>query len=208
MSVVTHCCYLLLLISCVNTLIIPDELPSILSVIYSNIPPIKKGTDSRMGVGFRLGNHADFQVLLELGPQSNTQAIGPAADSKKRRQVVRPALVVQPVAVPDTVADTPGGKWLSSWRSALINPQTTKSSKYKTVEVQEIVDPMQGKDHIRAHLQQLYQSASKTGDDARGNSSNKEAEETVNNRAQEGAPTKSSTTEETSTPEALPPSQK
>jgi hypothetical protein len=26
-----------------NTLIIPEELPSILSVIYSNIPPIKKG---------------------------------------------------------------------------------------------------------------------------------------------------------------------
>lgn len=44
------------------------------------------GTDSRVGVGFRLGNHADFQVLLELGPQTETDPIG-NADSKRRRDV-------------------------------------------------------------------------------------------------------------------------
>lgn len=37
---------------------------------------MKKGTDSRVGFGFRLGDHADFQVLLELGPQTNTKPIG------------------------------------------------------------------------------------------------------------------------------------
>lgn len=70
-----------------TSLIIPEELPTILSLIYSNIPPIKKGTDSRLGIGFRLGEHADFQVLLELGPQSDTDPIG-TNDSKKRRDAM------------------------------------------------------------------------------------------------------------------------
>ncbi|KAF7987922.1 hypothetical protein HCN44_003785 [Aphidius gifuensis] len=60
----------------INCLIIPEEVPTILSLIYSNIPPIKKGTDSRVGVGFRLGEHADFQVMLELGPQKETEKFG------------------------------------------------------------------------------------------------------------------------------------
>uniref|UniRef100_A0A182YDN8 Zasp-like motif domain-containing protein n=1 Tax=Anopheles stephensi TaxID=30069 RepID=A0A182YDN8_ANOST len=51
-------------------------MPSILSLVYSNIPQIKKGTDSRVGFGFRLGEHADFQIQLELGPQLNTKPIG------------------------------------------------------------------------------------------------------------------------------------
>ncbi|KAI4501070.1 hypothetical protein M0802_003873 [Mischocyttarus mexicanus] len=70
-----------------TSLIIPEELPTILSLIYSNIPPIKKGTDSRLGVGFRLGEHADFQVLFELGPQTDTDPIG-TNDSKKRRDAM------------------------------------------------------------------------------------------------------------------------
>lgn len=59
-----------------NGLIVPQELPSVLSLVYSNIPPIKKGTDSRVGFGFRLGEHADFQVLFELGPQKFTKPLG------------------------------------------------------------------------------------------------------------------------------------
>ncbi|XP_058122338.1 uncharacterized protein LOC131293158 [Anopheles ziemanni] len=71
-------------VSFTNAFIVPEELPSILSLVYSNIPPIKKGTDSRIGFGFRLGEHADFQVQLELGPQLNTRPIGTAAGSSKR----------------------------------------------------------------------------------------------------------------------------
>lgn len=59
-----------------NGLIVPQELPSVLSLVYSNIPPVKKGTDSRVGFGFRLGEHADFQVMFELGPQKFTKPIG------------------------------------------------------------------------------------------------------------------------------------
>ncbi|XP_066581910.1 uncharacterized protein snsl [Prorops nasuta] len=70
-----------------TSLIIPEELPTILSLIYSNIPPIKKGTDSRVGVGFRLGEHADFQILVEMGPQTETEPIG-NSDTKRRRQVM------------------------------------------------------------------------------------------------------------------------
>uniref|UniRef100_A0AAG5DDF0 Uncharacterized protein n=1 Tax=Anopheles atroparvus TaxID=41427 RepID=A0AAG5DDF0_ANOAO len=83
-----HAALLILLafgaISFTNAFIVPEELPSILSLVYSNIPQIKKGTDSRVGFGFRLGEHADFQVQLELGPQLNTRPIGAAAGSSKR----------------------------------------------------------------------------------------------------------------------------
>ncbi|XP_008552722.1 uncharacterized protein LOC103574932 isoform X2 [Microplitis demolitor] len=73
--------------STVTGLIIPEELPSILSLIFSNIPPIKKGTDSRIGLGFRLGEHADFQTIVELGPQKETDPIG-NGESKRRRQII------------------------------------------------------------------------------------------------------------------------
>lgn len=56
--------------------IVPQEVSSLLSVVYSNIPPIKKGTDSRIGFGFRLGEHADFQTVIELGPQKYTKSLG------------------------------------------------------------------------------------------------------------------------------------
>ncbi|XP_025993865.1 uncharacterized protein LOC105200182 [Solenopsis invicta] len=77
--------FLLIFYDHVTSLIIPEELPTILSLIYSNIPPIKKGTDSRLGVGFRLGEHADFQILIELGPQTETDPIGTSNDAKRRR---------------------------------------------------------------------------------------------------------------------------
>ncbi|XP_011494531.1 PREDICTED: uncharacterized protein LOC105359603 [Ceratosolen solmsi marchali] len=85
-SKVVACLAALLLLGHYTTcLIIPEELPTILSLIYSNIPPIKKGTDSRLGVGFRLGEHADFQIIVELGPQKYTDSIGNDVESKKKR---------------------------------------------------------------------------------------------------------------------------
>ncbi|XP_043523980.1 uncharacterized protein LOC122536030 [Frieseomelitta varia] len=86
-DVLVKLCILLLLYERATCLVIPEELPTILSLVYSNIPPIKKGTDSRIGVGFRLGEHADFQILLELGPQTETESIG-NADSKRRRDAM------------------------------------------------------------------------------------------------------------------------
>ncbi|XP_033222895.1 uncharacterized protein LOC117176737, partial [Belonocnema kinseyi] len=75
-------------ISGVTSLIIPEEVPTILSLVYSNIPPIKKGTDSRLGVGFSLGEHADFQIVVELGPQTETEAIGNSSNDSKRRRAI------------------------------------------------------------------------------------------------------------------------
>lgn len=40
------------------------------------LPTILKGTDSRVGFGFRLGNHADFQSIFEIGPQKFTKPLG------------------------------------------------------------------------------------------------------------------------------------
>ncbi|XP_076663020.1 snustorr snarlik [Andrena cerasifolii] len=85
-DVLVKLCILLIFYDHATCLIIPEELPTILSLIYSNIPPIKKGTDSRVGVGFRLGDHADFQMLVELGPQTRTDPIGNDASGSKRRR--------------------------------------------------------------------------------------------------------------------------
>ncbi|XP_053621906.1 uncharacterized protein LOC128681769 isoform X2 [Plodia interpunctella] len=35
--------------------------------------------DHRFGFGFRFGNHADFQVMYELGPQTITRPLQPVA---------------------------------------------------------------------------------------------------------------------------------
>ncbi|XP_033303603.1 uncharacterized protein LOC117207451 [Bombus bifarius] len=86
-DILAKLCILLFLCEHATCLVIPEELPTILSLIYSNIPPIKKGTDSRIGVGFRLGEHADFQMLFELGPQTETEPIS-NADSKRRRDAM------------------------------------------------------------------------------------------------------------------------
>ncbi|XP_012061514.1 PREDICTED: uncharacterized protein LOC105624772 [Atta cephalotes] len=87
-TLVSQLLLLLIFYDHVTSLIIPEELPTILSLIYSNISPIKKGTDSRFGVGFRLGEHADFQILVELGPQTETDPIGTSNDAKRRRDAM------------------------------------------------------------------------------------------------------------------------
>ncbi|EAT41096.1 AAEL007222-PA [Aedes aegypti] len=47
------------------------------AAIISNGRQISQaGTDSRLGFGFRLGEHADFQVQFEIGPQQRTRPIG------------------------------------------------------------------------------------------------------------------------------------
>ncbi|KAJ6649221.1 hypothetical protein Bhyg_04455 [Pseudolycoriella hygida] len=104
---------LFFVITYVHAFIVPQEVPSLLSLVYSNIPPIKKGTDSRVGFGYRLGEHADFQVLFELGPQTNTKPIGSAAsdddsDTSKRN-------VDQSDYVFKNSPNPEGSEWLSNW---------------------------------------------------------------------------------------------
>ncbi|KAK3920256.1 Formin-like protein [Frankliniella fusca] len=58
-------------------------------------------SDSRVGFGYRFGPFADFQVLLELGPQSETQPIGGQTTPSSKRQVVPDALDEDPGRRPD-----------------------------------------------------------------------------------------------------------
>ncbi|KAH8352090.1 hypothetical protein KR084_001911, partial [Drosophila pseudotakahashii] len=142
--------------------IVPRELPSILSIVYSNIPPIKKGkmsctflskfetfikrnysiktgTDSRLGFGFRLGEHADFQVMVELGPQKETRPIGePSQDDQsfnKRqvsqsdqkalaRQLYRQQVKEEAERLM-TSTERNGASWLEAWSNGL-KPQKPK----------------------------------------------------------------------------------
>ncbi|KAF5301062.1 hypothetical protein FQA39_LY10881 [Lamprigera yunnana] len=98
-----------------HSLIIPDEVPSLLSVIYSNIPTIKKGTDSRLGWGFRLGNRADFQVLVEIGPQLNTQPIRVIPSGSSKRNVANSLGNTLYAQQHDHASYGEKTKWINEW---------------------------------------------------------------------------------------------
>lgn len=119
----------MLFVAVVSGFIIPEELPSLLSLLYSNIPPVKKGTDSRVGFGFKLGPHADFQVMLELGPQTNTAPIGPNADPQGKRET----LTMQNT---DTLVDM-----VNTWKMPLSQNQPEESSVENEI-VNEKVNPL------------------------------------------------------------------
>ncbi|XP_026319215.1 uncharacterized protein LOC113229745 [Hyposmocoma kahamanoa] len=106
-------------------IIIPEELPSLLSVAYSNIPPIKKGTDSRVGFGFAFGNHADLQVMFELGPQTNTQNLtgqGFQSGSNKRQAPASPPKKINKNR--EKYLQSDAGKYLQSWATKMRKPPT------------------------------------------------------------------------------------
>ncbi|XP_013143455.1 PREDICTED: uncharacterized protein LOC106107231 isoform X2 [Papilio polytes] len=50
--------------------IAPEDVSAGLTVVYGFAPRLKLGNDHRVGFGFRFGNHADFQILYEFGPQT------------------------------------------------------------------------------------------------------------------------------------------
>ncbi|XP_065357674.1 uncharacterized protein snsl [Calliphora vicina] len=161
------CCLVLLLfltqLQPSEALIVPNELPSILSLVYSNIPPIKKGTDSRLGFGFRLGEHADFQVLLELGPQKETRPIGDQDNSdgssfNKRQVNKRQQLRVQQEM---SSTERSAATWLEKWS----NDANTSKKKIKTTKKQiankpaEMPTMPQMPDQTLRQLQMLYKMA-------------------------------------------------
>ncbi|XP_049536034.1 uncharacterized protein LOC125951321 [Anopheles darlingi] len=134
-------------VSLTNAFIVPEELPSILSLVYSNIPPIKKGTDSRIGFGFRLGEHADFQVQLELGPQLNTRPIGPGAGSSKR--------YVDNDDYANSVRNPPrSSSWLEAW-----SKQTKQRQQFNKDKLRDSLMPPAPIMNEGAYnqLQQLYE---------------------------------------------------
>ncbi|KAJ0182877.1 hypothetical protein K1T71_000853 [Dendrolimus kikuchii] len=121
------CSFLLSFGSC--ALIIPEELPSLLSVAYSNIPPIKKGTDSRVGFGFAFGNHADFQVLFELGPQTNTMNLTgqpfPSGNANSKRQAPEPP-VIKLNKNREKFLQSDAQKYLQTWAQKMKHPHKPK----------------------------------------------------------------------------------
>ncbi|RVE45611.1 hypothetical protein evm_009724 [Chilo suppressalis] len=123
------------------SIIIPEELPSLLSVAYSNIPPIKKGTDSRVGFGFAFGNHADFQVMLELGPQTETKNLtgtGFASTSSKRQapSPTPPKLNKNK----EKFLQSEAGNYLSTWAQRMKQPLPQAQPSQQPGEVPNLED--------------------------------------------------------------------
>ncbi|CAO1369279.1 unnamed protein product [Diamesa hyperborea] len=128
--------------------IVPQEVPSLLSLVYSNIPPIKKGTDSRVGFGYRLGDHADFQVQFELGPQKETKAIGTGSSNSKRN--IRPADEWQiEKQLKKEKAKNEASSWLEKWSQQIKSPQKEE------VQADSIRSPVMS-ESVLQHLQKLY----------------------------------------------------
>ncbi|XP_075988826.1 uncharacterized protein LOC142984855 isoform X2 [Anticarsia gemmatalis] len=138
--------FLFLLSFASGALIIPEELPSLLSVAYSNIPPIKKGTDSRVGFGFAFGNHADFQVMFELGPQTNTKALdgtgfqsGQASSSNAKRQAPSPPKITKNR---EKLLQSEGSKYLQNWAQKMKSPQKPHEDLPKPGDVPNLEESM------------------------------------------------------------------
>ncbi|XP_039436723.1 uncharacterized protein LOC120418410 [Culex pipiens pallens] len=114
-----------------NAFIVPEELPSILSLVYSNIPPIKKGTDSRLGFGFRLGDHADFQVQFEIGPQQRTRPIGSLSGNNKRDVDSEDYQNYKKQTSSASNSKNPGKTWLETWSKETKQKQHFNKEKHR-----------------------------------------------------------------------------
>ncbi|CAH0699579.1 unnamed protein product [Spodoptera exigua] len=141
-------CVCLILLSFVSqsfaSVIIPEELPSLLSVAYSNIPPIKKGTDSRVGFGFAFGNHADFQVMFELGPQTNTQALNGQGFQSTSSNAKRQANSPPPTKLQKNKEKyhSDASKYLQNWAQKMKFPQKQPQNIQKPGEVPNLEESM------------------------------------------------------------------
>lgn len=200
-----------------NAFIVPQELQSALSLVYSNIPPIKKGeiiskllffkskltthyfsigTDSRVGFGFRLGDHADFQVLLELGPQKETRPLGePNKDDQSfnKRQVsaseLREQLRQQELM---TSTERNAASWLETWSKGM-KPQEKIKAKPRIKQTAKVALPERAAMPADAvqQLQMLYKMANEATESSSTTSSSSsttttEEPESLNLRAPSG----------------------
>lgn len=151
-------CGLFYLVNYVSSFIVPQEVPSLLSLVYSNIPPIKKGIDSRYGIGFRLGEHADFQVLVELGPQKYTRPIGQSSDSASSKRETEPI----EFEAQESVKKTVGEAWISNWSKNMNQNEEQDNVEPKKTYQMPIIP-----DEALRQLQQLYKKPNETSGDQR-----------------------------------------
>ncbi|CRL00753.1 CLUMA_CG014009, isoform A [Clunio marinus] len=143
----------------VSAFIVPQEIPSLLSLVYSNIPPIKKGTDSRVGFGYRLGDHADFQVQFEIGPQKETQAIG---SGSLRKRYTNPTEEFEAKKANKKEEFKKGEKqnqtgWLQTWLKKVNKEEPAAATESSMPKNKPIVSS-----DVLKQLQVLYQSGQQT----------------------------------------------
>ncbi|XP_045457903.1 uncharacterized protein LOC123668156 [Melitaea cinxia] len=122
-----------------SCLIVPGEVPSILDTAF--LPPFKKGTDSKAGFGFAFGNHADFQVVLELGPQINTmpltsQPFPKNSNSNKIRQA--PVLATMKIDNREKNVESDAGNYLQNWAQRMKSKQKIVRQLEKPTDVHNL----------------------------------------------------------------------
>lgn len=112
------------------------------------------GTDSRLGLGFRVGPNADFQVLLELGPQTRTKNLEPDKGSYKKRNVMQTPVNPMPhiSQFPNGNTNTPMG-WLMAWKSSVESYEDSNNYN-QNVPIDNV--PVHLDFNTIEHLQKLY----------------------------------------------------
>lgn len=148
-----------------GSFIVPEEFATLLGLVFSTIPQVKKGTDSRIGFGYRFGNHADTQVLLELGPQKNTQKLG--SDGSSDSSSFTSKREVDPEDF-KKIADSKD--WIQKWSQHMAEEQkspivvtTDRPEEGPTVKVKPFIP--------ESSLQQLVQLYKTPQDPMKGSSS-------------------------------------
>lgn len=136
------------------------------------------GTDSRLGFGFRLGEHADFQVMVELGPQKETRPIGPASQDdqsfNKRqvsssdqkallRQLYRQQVKKEAESLM-TSTERNAASWLETWSNGMKpqKPQKPKDQPKRRPVKESSAPQLQDPANAMQQLQMLYKMATST----------------------------------------------
>ncbi|CAG9794400.1 unnamed protein product [Diatraea saccharalis] len=99
------------------------------------------GTDSRVGFGFAFGNHADFQVMLELGPQTETKNLtgtGFESTNSKRQATLPPSPKLNKNR--EKFLQTDAGKYLSNWAQKMKQPPKVVKTSPRPGEVPNLED--------------------------------------------------------------------
>lgn len=99
-----------------------------------------------MGFGFRLGEHADFQILLELGPQRETRPIGGDNNSqnaifRKRHINLQQELELDQELEKKKIGSS-GGNWLEKW--------------YQQVQVNKLIPTKGNEKSVKQQQQQWF----------------------------------------------------
>lgn len=105
-----------------------------------------------------MGPNADFQVQFELGPQTNTQPIGPNAgvnNTSKKRQTPGSGTKISSNLIFNST--NPSEKWLNTWKM-----NVNEEENQRTQDSHHVSDPTRENASFVNQLRELYKTGNNT----------------------------------------------